>query len=1215
MLVRALGYTRANGQALAYPTGYLAAATGDRVALIGTHVETAGFDLIENGVSPTAYLTRNDMAMLLYNFLLTERFGLDVARNPINGLLETQIIYTPVLRTFGMERLVGYITGVRNYAANVNVYNVSGEAVSLGAGTPFGERDRNNIEIRGIGFNPIQSTVDAFGLDADYADARAVELLGRRIDVFRTILANDRRPVPNAILVGVRTDVTYADNAVVMNTAMDRVDEFTLGTNNGAETFNQRGGIRDLSLITNFAVLGTNGIAASSWTVAAQTLIDSYGATGAPARPATVRPEDAADNATAAQRAEVAALQAAWDAYRHADTGALALRTAAQNRELELARLIAHQTAAVRNYRLIHIDNGTGLNGEPSFLYIYQPVQIGYVTRVDAQRLRIETAGNLGRGPYQGAEMGGYTVADNRAFHATTNLEGFQVRTIEGGPEGFVVDRAYMFTRSGYERDDITPIRELVALETGRVLEATTMNTLRFRGTTAPVTFEAGNRFRALEIWGNATTAQAERIRDAQIGGTFTVWGDEDGTPYFARRTVEVVTGPRHHDTFGWVVEPNAADQMQVLIGGRMVRRVRIVDAATGLQRTINIVGETRDEVPAAFTGARRLLALRPIDESDTRFYDAIVIPETLATGFSNDLLPRTDTETQAYRRFALASAATPTGLTGVHSANIATAPGFNLARTIFAGEVNAANNANPRTASIVTAGANPTRFMVVDGDGVARIANNAEQVVTALSGSPITRYAVVGVGTAANAGAARLVFLQTTAPVNIIAATPRLGIMTEQHVGHTFVDGSTHTTGTVFELSAGDAVYTDVIIAGANAAELTNGTLVEILSDTIDGRNVVRLAATADQTGTAGDSTRTAANLMASYNAQHIGRFLANPADLAGRYGATTTVMGAITGYSSGNSITIAGHGVIPLRGMNTYNLLFIAPHGTHGATNAAPANWTNDNVARAVKRGGMSATQFGHLSANQRAIVTHSASGYAVAVTIVTFGTRAGAHADARGFFDDVNWLGRADGFGWDDVRTGADTTPGIDTTTLQNLLDQATDLLGTVGTDNSDPLPFTHWVNELLRDNLISARLAAINANTQVDVDTAVSMITIAIDAVLDNKIPTLAGANAITGNATVSGTAASTTSIVTVTLPAGLTFEGTEDNFNATGWFNMGATGITAEAEWGANSRTATVTLTIPAATTGDITGNEIAAAQIFVRTSVVNLTGTVTVAVP
>jgi hypothetical protein len=1011
--------------------------------------------------------------MLLYNFLLSERYGIDVARNPATNLLETMIVYTQVLNTFGIERIIGYVTGVRNYAVNLNVYNVDGNPVSLGAGTPFGARERNNIEIRGIGsngltpFNPIETTVDALGLDADYADERAVELLGRQIHVFRSN-TNARRQIPDALLVGVRTDVTYAANDVTMNTALDVVHDFTLGTAAGTETYNQRNNRRDLSLITNFAVLGENGIAASPFTVAAQNLIDFYRATGAPTRPDEHdRPDDAPAGATAAERAEVAALQAAWEAYRNPTTGAHALRRAAEARELELARLIEHQTATVRNYRLVHVDNGIGLNNQPDFLYIYQPVQIGYVTRRDPQRLRIDM-GTAAVDPRRGPDSDGTDVGNNagdyqRAFHATTNIEGFYVRPIEGGPEDFVAERAYMFTRSGSERDDFTPIRALAPLETDRVLEATTLNSLRFRGSTPPVTFATGARFRALNIWGTASDAHAQRIRDAHIGGTFTVWGDEDGTPYFARRTVNVVPGDPHHDTFGWVISTDPNDQMQVLIGGRMVRRVRIVDAATGLERTVNIIGTSRDEAPAVFGATRRLLALRRIDDGNVRFYEPIVIEETLpssANGFSNDRLPRTvGTDIpHSDRRFVLAPTATATNITSTTSTggtavnglentanNLPPTLGFNHARTMFYG---IQHTTHPRSAAIVAGGTTPTRFMIVSQnesskDFEAQVANNAEQMVAALRDLPIYRYAVVGTGLAINAGAARLVFIQTSAYTSLVklpSATPRLGIMVDENLGQTHIDNITYTTGRAFELSSGTAVYTNVIMAGSatDATAMINGSLVEILTETIDDygtiRSVVRAAAThanppVDQRVTRGDTSRSAANLMSGYNAEHIGRFFDNPANLAGRVGSgTTTIMGNITGYSEGESITVSGAGVIPLRGMNRYNLMFITPHGNHGATNANPAGWRGNNTAVAVRQGGMSNAQFGHLSGNQRAIITLADSGYAVAVTIVTFMNRADADSSVQGFFDGVTWPGRTN-FGWGNVRAeGAPTVTGV-------------------------------------------------------------------------------------------------------------------------------------------------------------------------------------------
>ena len=131
MLVSALGYT-----GLSYPMGYLAKAAEPKVALLGPYtLETGGFylDYGKDGLKPSDALTRNDMAKLLYNYLLSNYDRLDMVWNAVDARYESRSVPDPVLKTFGIEKIVGYITGAEDYFVDMYIkdYNQSGYPIEF----------------------------------------------------------------------------------------------------------------------------------------------------------------------------------------------------------------------------------------------------------------------------------------------------------------------------------------------------------------------------------------------------------------------------------------------------------------------------------------------------------------------------------------------------------------------------------------------------------------------------------------------------------------------------------------------------------------------------------------------------------------------------------------------------------------------------------------------------------------------------------------------------------------------------------------------------------------------------------------------------------------------------------------------------------------------------------------------------------------------------
>lgn len=126
MLVTALGYT-----GLSYPVGFLSKAAEAEVALLGAYVEESAFTF--TGKSAVDNITRNEMGMLLYNFLLSNYNYLDMVWNAVDTRYESRPRFDPVINKFGIQRITGYVTGITGFAADLLIrdYNDTGAEVLL----------------------------------------------------------------------------------------------------------------------------------------------------------------------------------------------------------------------------------------------------------------------------------------------------------------------------------------------------------------------------------------------------------------------------------------------------------------------------------------------------------------------------------------------------------------------------------------------------------------------------------------------------------------------------------------------------------------------------------------------------------------------------------------------------------------------------------------------------------------------------------------------------------------------------------------------------------------------------------------------------------------------------------------------------------------------------------------------------------------------------
>jgi hypothetical protein len=1042
MLVRALGYTARNNNEIEYQRALVHAARAE-VALIGRYVETKGFDF--DKIASDYELTRNDMAMLLYNFLLSDYYEYKPVRNPITGMWQNEEVYTSVLQNFGIEKVEGYVTGVSNYAATLNVANAAGNLVEL-EGTVITERSNNEVEIMGVTIaRPILETKAALGLDEEFPGYEGdIDLLGRKIVVFRHTGRSTNRELPKSIVAGNKTDVTYYENKARFNTNRDEVIEFELGVgDNKTDLYNQRGpfNVRDLDFASNFYRLGGGRLAA---TISLETLdlFARYTSSTLPVVPVKLTAADGATPAQIAVRDEeikkVEEYRKAWEDARDArNAGTANTQGTVRRAEFEFARLIdATAETKVRNYRLIYVDNGVGLDGEDDFFYIYFPLSAGYVTRSSATELAILGAGAVDGDP-DGARIGTENAATSGtwAFERVNNPGGFVVRTIEGGPAGFDKDKAYMFANLGANRRDVTVFRELDLIREDVQLVGRDTRQMRFEGSSnLPVTFPVEGRERALSA---RTTAPDN------LGARFNVYGDA-GTPdvpYLARIIKPFDAPGMRYDRFAVVmaansVTPNVAIT-EFLFNGRSVRRHRIVDSATGVASTVLIASPDGVGYGAPLFAGGAIIGMR--GRADNTFFEAVPIVAARASnnlgafvgsGLLNNIQGVTTNPVPAGQwgltgDVITSMHATNFGSAGLGLSAVAGAPNasneafatdrFNAARNVMSlsGKTIGSRVYGVSDARSFTVNAGTTRFIVVSHDGeefgVARNALDAEAMIV----GAVRNILVISSGTPANPGAVKTAFIITdAATVGGTKATPRFGIVVPNP------DRADKTTRDTVITTAWDSlqfnteynivdVYdysTNTFVKAATTASLTNvGTLVKILDTTLT--NLVGAPGTFHEITAANippaplsgaPGLRQQTSLMSGFNGGAlVTAFTANNAGAnyindpnKGNVNLSKTYAGNVTLLSE-NLIVVAGAPApIPLTVGSRLNILHVRQSGgTAGAVTADPATWgSNAQIGWGlVVPNGEARTQIALSASPARAIVTTDDAGAAIAVTIV--------------------------------------------------------------------------------------------------------------------------------------------------------------------------------------------------------------------------------------
>jgi len=539
MLTRALGYT-----GLVYPTGFMTKAADPEVALIG---EYADFPLAD--VAQNTPITRAQMAMLLWNFLLSQRYELEMVYNGAKNEWDAKRVPRPILESFGIKKTVGYVTAVPGWAADLNVISegvagtIKGAGIAL-ANTQFqvyrdicisspvvnlkrGDYDKDKSEYVyywDIDSANILTTMDKIGL-SEYKDD-PLALLGLKVTVYE-----DKRANPDFNI-----NIPAIVNGSKIELDIDEVD----GANNP----------NDGNVVTSLSV-----------------------------------PFPALEDITL-DKADFFAARVA-NLYRF-DTDARLKGVKGAEREANTIYL-AQKAANKSNYRLELVYNGTLSDGTPEYFYIFRPFEVGVYVK-DAEAKTADDKPMV------------FTTAVTKV--ATTERKEIKDRIIRHAAkfmdediDALVENKAYLYTYYGVNLHIYAELTEEVkAVPTAANFNAKVV-TFKLPAGNKNVAFN--NNLKALGAW---DTPQPYITPNSK--GEYTIYYDGDKA-LLARRTLD---GPDEYQRSQYVVILTLSITREVTLRNPETNvrigqgfRATVLNASTGKveEMVINLVnGESADDFP-----------------------------------------------------------------------------------------------------------------------------------------------------------------------------------------------------------------------------------------------------------------------------------------------------------------------------------------------------------------------------------------------------------------------------------------------------------------------------------------------------------------------------------------------------------------------------------------------------------------------------------------
>jgi hypothetical protein len=368
MLVRSLGH----GQ-LTFPHGYRQRAERGDVRLIGNFVATPGFEFRNQTMS--ARLTRENMAMLLYNYLHSNYRRIHMNWTGAGGVWEASEDFESVWRVFGIQDRIGYVTGVPYWYMDLIVDN-SGFATPIPA--EFANEDlrrdphdlfigwlprldvnynlghgasyTNNLGITMANNNPIGPAHRRNRSVLGWTDYELEDLLGKKVIVYDDLRPAEARSIPRARVLGTKVNIDPKDASVKLGgDTWDRLDALDSANVNAGMQL-RLGAIEEFRFGANAYDVG-NSVMEDEFRPGINLYIHNSGL-------------------NSGRTISASTLAAAIPG------GSQAGGTVAERNLREFATFVDRSS----NYRLTFIDNGE-IAGFPDYAYIFEPFRVGMYTR------------------------------------------------------------------------------------------------------------------------------------------------------------------------------------------------------------------------------------------------------------------------------------------------------------------------------------------------------------------------------------------------------------------------------------------------------------------------------------------------------------------------------------------------------------------------------------------------------------------------------------------------------------------------------------------------------------------------------------------------------------------------------------------------------------------------------------------------------------------
>ncbi|MCL1792774.1 MAG: hypothetical protein FWG34_02785 [Oscillospiraceae bacterium] len=569
MLTRALGYT-----GLVYPTGFMTKAADRETRLIG---EYADFPM--NTVALNTPITRAQMAMLLWNFLLSERYELEMVYNGAKGEWDSVRIAHPILATFGIKRTIGYVTAVPNWSASLDVLDAYGNNVNLIGGGLASANTQFQV-YRDICVSPqdgsarIITTMDKLGL-GDYK-ADPLELLGLKVTVYedKRVNAEFNINIPT-IVYGSKIDIDIeevdgafntGDSGITdsLNVPFPAIEDLAL---NREDFFNAY--VPNLYTFNGDAVL--SGIIGTNKGAAALT------APVAPTAPTPVDYTQTNANLLLIDQQRYAAEKEIYDAavkkYNEdlIEYNAASLLSAAQIRAFEDTKYFAQKAANKTNYKLELVYNGDYSDGTPEYFYIFRPYKVG---------VYFQDAGRDNNKFFTTAVVTNDVTrpGDKKVEHAAN--------FVDEDIKELVLNKGYLYTYYGANLDIYAELDEDAgAIPVAANMTAKVVNFKLATGNNKQVYFNSGDP-KALGAWPDANNVNPDGK------GVYTIYYDGDAA-LLARRTSD---GPDEYQTSQYVVILSMSLTREITLRDKDTQarigqgyRAYVLNAQTGKQEWIVI--------------------------------------------------------------------------------------------------------------------------------------------------------------------------------------------------------------------------------------------------------------------------------------------------------------------------------------------------------------------------------------------------------------------------------------------------------------------------------------------------------------------------------------------------------------------------------------------------------------------------------------------------